>query len=124
MPASFLVHRNPIHARVGKCGNKFVGVLDHQVAVERQFGVLADRGDDGRPDGDVGDKVAVHHVDMDDGAAAALGRGDFIGEAGKVGGKDGWDELDHSTEQGTGWRVQGKERWEQGEGRSEPKKRA
>jgi hypothetical protein len=58
--------------------------------------------DDRRADGDVGDEMAVHDVDVDDGAAAALGRGDFVGQAGKIRGKYGWDELDHY-----GNRVQG-----------------
>jgi len=28
---------------------------------------------------------------VDDAATAALGCGDFVGQAGKVGGQDGWD---------------------------------
>jgi hypothetical protein len=39
--------------------------------------------------------MAVHGVDVDDGAATALGRGDLVGEVGKVRGKDGWGEFDH-----------------------------
>jgi hypothetical protein len=39
--------------------------------------------------------MAVHDVDVDHGAAAAFGRCDFVGQTGKVGGKDGWNEFDH-----------------------------
>jgi hypothetical protein len=41
--------------------------------------------------------VAVHDVDVDDGAAAALGCGYFIGEVGKVGGENGEGEFDHGV---------------------------
>jgi hypothetical protein len=39
--------------------------------------------------------VAVHDVDVDDGAAAALGCGDLVGEVGEVRGEDGEAEIDH-----------------------------
>ncbi len=47
-----------------------------------------------RPEGDVGDEVAVHDVDVDDGAAAALGCRDFVGQMGEVGGQDGECQFD------------------------------
>jgi hypothetical protein len=42
-----------------------------------------------------GTKLPVHDVDVDDGAAAALGCGNLIGEMGEVGGEDGEAEFDH-----------------------------
>ena len=65
------------------------------MAVEGELGDGADGLDHGRAEGDVGDEVAVHDVDVDDGAAAALGRGDFVGEVGEVRGEDGEAEFDH-----------------------------
>jgi hypothetical protein len=50
---------------------------------------------DGRAEGDVGDEVAVHHVHVDDGSAAALGAGDLVGEVGEVRGEDGEGQFDH-----------------------------
>ena len=100
--ARLVVDADPVRAGVGKGGDKLVGVLNHQVAIERQFRMFPERGDDGRADGDIGDEVAIHHIDVDHGAATALGRGDFVGQAGEVGGKDGWNELDHAWLQGTG----------------------
>jgi hypothetical protein len=37
VPASFLMHGNPISPGVGKLRNKLVRIFDHQVAVERQL---------------------------------------------------------------------------------------
>ena len=58
----FLVHRNPVGARIGERRNVLVGILDHQVTIQRQLGHLAQRLHHRRPDGDVGHEVAVHHV--------------------------------------------------------------
>jgi len=91
MAAGLVVDADPVGAGLGEGGDEFVGVLDHEVAIEGQLGVLAEGGDDGGSDGDVGDEMAIHDVDVDNGATAALGSGDFVGEAGEVGGKDGWD---------------------------------
>jgi hypothetical protein len=105
--AGFEVDADPVGPGIGESGDELVGILDHQVAIEGQFGVFAEGGDDGWADGDIGDEMAIHHVDVDDRTTAALGCSDFIAQTGKVSGKDGWDELDHSEEQGTGDRVQG-----------------
>ena len=78
-----------VSASGGKVGDEFVGVLDHEVAIERQFGDGADGFDDRRTEGDVGNEVAVHDVDVDDGAARRGGKGDLVGEVREVGGEDG-----------------------------------
>ena len=39
--AGLVVDADPVGAGLGERGNEFVGVLDHQVAVERQAGGLA-----------------------------------------------------------------------------------
>ena len=44
--------------------------------------------DHGRTQGEVGDEVAVHHVDVDDARPAALGRCDLVRQAAEVGGQD------------------------------------
>ena len=93
--AGLVVHADPVGPGVGKGGDELVGVLDHQVAIERQAGGLAQALDHRGADGDVGDEMAVHDVDVDDGAAAALGRGNLVGQVGEVGGEDGGKQLDH-----------------------------
>ena len=93
--ADLLVDGHHVGAGFGEGGDEVVGVLDHQVAVEGEFGDGAEGLDHGRAEGDVGDEVAVHDVDVDDGAAAALGRCDFVGQVGEVGGEDGECQFDH-----------------------------
>src|ERR1035437_1697450 len=94
MAADLLLDGVQIGASLGEGGDEGVGVLDHQVTVEGQLGDRPQRLDHGRAEGDVGDEVAVHDVDMDDGAAAALSRGYFIGKVREVGGEDGEAEFD------------------------------
>jgi hypothetical protein len=77
VPAGLIVYGDPISAGRRKLFNKVVGIFDHQVAVERQTGDLAQRLDHGGPHGEVGDKVPVHDVDMENRAAAALRGLDF-----------------------------------------------
>jgi len=93
--ADLLVDAHHVGAGLGEVGDEVVGVFDHHVAVERESGDLAEGLDHGRAEGDVGDEVAVHDVDVDDGAATALGGCDFVGEMGEVGGEDGECQFDH-----------------------------
>ena len=44
--------------------------------------------------------MAVHHVHVDHRAAAPLGRGNLVGQVGKIGRKNGWQQLDHGTSNG------------------------
>ena len=53
-------------------------VVDHQVHVEEQAALLAQRGDDGRPERKVGHERAVHVVDMDPGNARSAERREII----------------------------------------------
>ena len=58
-----------------------IGLLDHQVHVERHLRDLADRPDDRRPHREVRDEVAVHDVDVNQVGAAAFGRRDLGSQA-------------------------------------------
>ncbi len=93
--ADLLMDGHHVGAGFGEGVDEVVGVFDHHVAVERELGDGAEGLDHGRAEGDVGDEVAVHDVDVDDGAATALGGGDFVGEMGEVGGEDGECQFDH-----------------------------
>ena len=95
--AGLVVDADPVGPGVGKRGDELVGILDHQVAIERQVGDLAQAFHHRRPDGDVGHKMAVHDVDVDDRAAAALGRGNLVRQMGKIRREDGWQQLNHGA---------------------------
>jgi hypothetical protein len=76
------------------------GIGDHQVDVERDPRDLAQALDHRRPQGQVGDEVSVHHVDVQPVRAGALGSRDLLAQAGEVAGEDrGGDEdglFDHA----------------------------
>ena len=81
----------------GEGGDVLVRVLDHQVAVEREFGEGADGLDHGWAKGNVGDKVAVHHVHVNDGSAAVYGAVDLVGEMREVRGENRECKFNHSA---------------------------
>jgi hypothetical protein len=78
------MHAYPVRPRIGECGDKFIGILDHQVAVERQLGRLAERSNDWRSDSQIRNEMSIHDVDVDD-TAPALGRGaNLLAQPGKI----------------------------------------
>ncbi len=95
VPARLVVHPDPVRAGLRKSGDKVVRALDHQVTVERQAGALTQRVDYRGPEGDVGHEVAVHYVDVNGRATAALGSRNFVSQAREIGGEDGRQKLDH-----------------------------
>lgn len=84
MDAGFVVHADPVSPRFGEGGDELICILDHEVAIERQLCDLAQRLHDRWPKRDVGDEVAVHHVDVNDSTAAALGGSDIFRQPGEV----------------------------------------
>lgn len=78
------MHRNPIRSRLCESGDKFVWILDHQVAIEWQVGHFAERLYYRRPDRKIGDKMPIHDVAMDDARPALAGSMYLLAETGKV----------------------------------------
>src|ERR1051325_3553296 len=82
--------------------------------VEGQTGCAGQRTNYWYSERDVGHEVAVHHVHVDDGGAAALGRLDLLAEPREICRKDGRRNLDHGTSPWTGARLKGSDggwRW-------------
>ena len=67
-----------------KMGAYLSGILDHQVNVQLEARDFANGSDHRRPDGQIRDKVAVHHVQMQHGGAAPLDLGDLLAQAGEI----------------------------------------
>ena len=86
-----------IGAGRGEVVEQHLGVVDHQVTVQEQIGVGAQRFHDRRANGQVRHEVAVHHVDVKPIGPARLGRGGGIGQSSEIG------RQDRGREQ---WRVQ------------------
>jgi len=75
MNTGFLMHGDPVRASFRKRRNKLIRILDHQMAIERHIRKgFAERSDNGRPDGQIWYEVSVHHVQMQN-RAAAIERG-------------------------------------------------
>ena len=75
--------------RIGTGGGEHVQIpvrrLDHQVYVERHLRDALEGAHDRRSDGEVGDEMAIHDVDVDGVGASTLGRPDGVTKRGKVG---------------------------------------
>jgi len=82
--ADLLVDGDHVRAGLGEGGDEVVGLLDHEMAVERQLGDRSQRLDHGRTEGDVWNEVAVHHIHMDDGSATAFSGGNILCQAREV----------------------------------------
>jgi len=82
--ASLLMHRNPVGPSVAEFRDELVRILDHEVTVEGQVGRLAQRLHQRRPHGQIGDKVAVHNIHMDNRATACCGVADLVRQMGEV----------------------------------------
>jgi VWFA-related protein len=95
MLADLLMNAHQVGSRFGEVLDERVRIFDHHVAVERQLGHGPKRLDHRRSEGDVGDEVAVHDIDVEDGGSAAFGRGDLVGEMREVRGEDGSCQFDH-----------------------------
>ena len=63
--ADFDVHRAAVGAGIGEVLQVPPGLGHHEVTVEEQRRVAPQRRHHGRPDGDIGDEVPVHHVDVE-----------------------------------------------------------
>src|ERR1700758_4152485 len=97
MDTSFLMHRNPINAGFGECGDEFVGLFDHQVTIERDPGDPAKRGDHGRADCKIRNEMAVHDVDVENSGSALDGSLRFFAEPCEVSRENGGSEFDHGN---------------------------
>ena len=82
------MHGNDVGARLGEGFEIRIARRDHQVHVERFFGVRPDRFDDVGPDGNIGHEMAVHDVDMDPVGAGGVDRVDFVAQFCEIGGED------------------------------------
>jgi uncharacterized membrane protein len=82
--AGFLVHRNPIRSGIYELGDVLVGVLNHEVAVERDFYCLAQGSYHRWTNRDVRDKMAVHHVHVQHSSAPLNRRMDLVGKMSKI----------------------------------------
>ena len=95
MRGGFVVDGNLIGTGFDEDGREEIRTGDHEVDVEDQFGGLADGLHEGRTQSEVGDKMAVHHINVKHGGPTALYVGDVLAQAGKIRREDGGQNLKH-----------------------------
>ena len=71
-----------------------IGMLDHEMDVERQSRELANSRDDSRSEGNIIDEMSIHDVAMNPIGPGLLDPTDFIGQSGKIGGQNGGGDQD------------------------------
>src|SRR5262249_50363145 len=101
MSASFLVNRDPIDSCSSQYWDKFVGVFDHKVTVEGNRRYFAERGDNRRPDREIGNEVAVHYVNVQNRRSTLNGSLSFCAEAREVSRQDRNGKLNHTIPRST-----------------------
>jgi hypothetical protein len=92
--AYFGMHDEDRGAGVAEIADVFCRIGDHEVNVERNGHAAPYRLHNQRAEGDVGNKIAVHHVAVDTVRARVLRRLDFTLETAEISGKDGGKDLD------------------------------
>ena len=101
VPAGLGVHDEALAAGLDVEVGQPVGLLDHQVGLERhrRRGAGSD-GDDVGAEGEVGHEAAVHHVPLDAVDAGLLEGDALLAEAGEVGGQHRGRDLDRRGDRG------------------------
>ena len=79
------------------------GFHDHQVYIEDFAGCPPDLLNDGKTKGDVGDKKAIHHIEMKPVGLAFIEHGNIPFQVQEIGRKKGWRyEMGHDCKRITG----------------------
>ena len=84
MSASFEVHRHPVGTRIRESRNVKIGVLNHQMTIERELGRLPQRTHQLRSERDVRHEMTIHDIDVDDRAAAFRGPADLLAQTREI----------------------------------------
>ena len=65
-----------------------IGVLDHEMHIDREFRILSDQIDNCRPEGNIIDEMSIHNVAVNPVGASLLDSLDFVSQSGEVSGED------------------------------------
>ena len=80
--------RDPIRPGIRKVSDITLWLDDHQMNIQRKARTTPRRFDHQRPHRDIGDKAPVHHINMNQIAAARLSLSDLLAQPGKIRSQD------------------------------------
>jgi hypothetical protein len=97
MNTCLLMYRYPVRTCLGKRRNEQVGIFNHQVAIDRNIDSLAESPQHRRSDRDIRNEMPVHHVEMENRAAAFYCGSHLLSKPRKISGKYRRRKLDQSV---------------------------
>ncbi len=86
--ASLGMDGDDVSPGLGECVEKIVNRRNHQMDVERLRRVWTERFHHRGADGEVGDIMAIHHVDVDPVGTGGVDRAHLLAKLGEIGGQD------------------------------------
>ena len=86
--ARFGMDRQDVGAGLREGGQHGIDRRDHEVDVERQLGVRPQGPNHVRTDGQIGDEMPVHHVDVDEIGPGGFQRADLLAQDGEIAGEN------------------------------------
>ncbi len=75
---------DPVGSGLGEGFQIAVGIFDHQMHVQYPGRYLTRRLDHQRANGDIGDKMPIHDIDMDNLSTGLIHGPDLISQSGKI----------------------------------------
>ena len=85
MRPALSVDGDDVGARFGESGDIGIDRRNHQMHVERERRMRPQRGDDARPEGDVGHEMPVHHIEMNPVGAGLRHRARLLAQPREIG---------------------------------------
>jgi hypothetical protein len=65
-----------------------IGVLDHEMHIDREFRIPSDQIDNCRSEGNIIDEMSIHNVAVNPVSASLFDPSDFVSQSREVGGED------------------------------------
>src|SRR5688572_6290041 len=100
MRRNLRMNRKSVRARAGKIIEIFLRLNHHEVDIDRQRRESTHRFDHFRPERQVRDEAAVHHVDVNEIGTAGLAAGDFVREPSEVRAENGRSDTSFLADHG------------------------
>jgi hypothetical protein len=65
-----------------------IGVLDHEMHIDREFRILSDQIDNCRPEGNIIDEMSIHNIAVNPVRSSLFDPSDFVSQSREIGCED------------------------------------